>query len=239
MIISIHQPNYLPWIGYFHKIAHSEIFVIFDDVQLPRGKDVVVRNLIKTESGPKWLRVPVKDKNKMLMINKIEINNDFDWQKNHLNSLHSNYHKTPFFNSYFKEIEKILNNKHRFLLDLNLELIKLFMKILKIKTEIICSSTLNVNDSGTEKIMKIIQILKGDKYITGVGNGSKRYILGKHMYFHKNNIKIAYQKFEVPKYRQLFNEFIPNLSICDILFNIGGNETMEIIDHQKLKFKDV
>ena len=76
MIISIHQPNYIPWIGYFHKIEHSDIFVIFDDVQLPRGKDFVIRNLIKTEGGSKWLRVPVKNQSKMLPINEIEINNE-------------------------------------------------------------------------------------------------------------------------------------------------------------------
>ena len=234
MIISIHQPNYIPWIGYFHKIEHSDIFVIFDDVQLPRGKDFVIRNLIKTEGGSKWLRVPVKNQSKMLPINEIEINNDLDWQSKHLNSLYANYQKTSFFTSYYNEIEKILNQKHQFLLNLNLDLIKLFVKILKIKTKIICSSELNVSDSGTEKILKIIQTLNGNKYITGEGEGSKRYMEGKEMIFQKNNIEIIFQKFKIPKYTQLFDEFIPNLSICDMLFNIGADKTKEVIETQNI-----
>ena len=87
MIVSIHQPNYIPWAGYFHKIANSDVFVIFDDVQFPRGKDWIFRNKIKTESGEKWLSVPVKNKNKFLKINEIEINNDIEWQKKHINAL--------------------------------------------------------------------------------------------------------------------------------------------------------
>jgi len=237
MIISIHQPNYIPWAGYFHKIASSDIFVILDDVQLLRGKGFEVRNLVKTEGGSKWLRVPVKDQSKMLLINQIEINNDLDWHSKHLNSLCSNYQKTSFFSSYYKEIEKILNNKYIFLIDLNLELIKLFMKILKIKTKITYSSKLNVNDSGTEKILKIIQALNGDKYITEQGPGSERYMEGKENLFQKNNIKILVQKFKIPQYPQMFDDFIPNLSICDMLFNIGGDETRKIIDSQLFKCK--
>ena len=66
MIVSIHQPNYLPWLGYFDKMAKSNMFVIFDDVQLPRGKSYVARNLVKTPGGVQWLTVPVKDKAKFI-----------------------------------------------------------------------------------------------------------------------------------------------------------------------------
>jgi len=235
MIVSIHQPNYLPWLGYFHKIANSDIFVIFDDVQLPRGKDFVVRNLIKTEGGPRWLRVPVKDKNKMLSINQIKINNELDWSKKHLNSLKSNYQKAPFFTTYYEGIEEILSKKIEFLLELNLELIKFFMKILKINTKIIYSSELNVDSSGTEKILKIVQASKGDRYLTGEGKGSQRYIVGKDDIFKKKGIKMIYQNFQFPNYPQLFDEFIPNLSICDMLFNIGAEKIGAEINKQKIR----
>lgn len=236
MIVSIHQPNYLPWLGYFHKIANSDIFVIFDDVQLSRGKDFVVRNLIKTKGGPKWLRVPVKDKNKMLLINQVKINNELDWSKKHLNSLKSNYQKAPFFITYYEEIEEILSKKNEFLLELNLELIKFFMKILKIDTKIIYSSELNVDTFGTEKILKIIQAVKGDKYLTGEGKGSQRYIEGKDDLFKNEGIKMLHQNFQFPYYSQLYDEFIPNLSICDMLFNIGAEKISTEINEQKIKF---
>ena len=77
--------------------------------------------------------------------------------------------------------------------------------------------------------------MNGDKYITGQGPGSKRYMEGKENLFQKNNIKILVQKFKIPKYPQMFDNFIPNLSICDMLFNIGADETRKIIDSQLFK----
>ena len=79
MIVSIHQPNYLPWAGLIHKIALSDLFVIFDDVQLVRGKSFVVRTKIKTSGGAKWITVPVKEKSHMIPINNVKINNDTNY----------------------------------------------------------------------------------------------------------------------------------------------------------------
>ena len=97
MIASIHQPNYLPWVGYFNKIVRSDVFVIFDDVQFPIGKKGFFgnRNQIKTNSGQLWLTVPVLRKGyRDLRTSEIKINNSTDWQKKHLRSISLNYKKT-------------------------------------------------------------------------------------------------------------------------------------------------
>ena len=82
MIVSIHQPNYLPWIGFFDKINRSDVFVIFDDVQFPRGKKHFGhRNKIKTNVGDKWLTVPIKNKSDLVPFNKTIINYETDWRQ--------------------------------------------------------------------------------------------------------------------------------------------------------------
>jgi hypothetical protein len=236
MIVSIHQPNYIPWIGYFHKISNSDVFVIFDDVQLPRGKknNFVIRNRIKTESGAKWLTVPVKNKSQMLLINKVEINNDVPWKEKHWNSISHNYSKAPFFKDYRYEFQKEFEKDYEYIAEFNVMLIKFFMRILEINTKIVFSSSLGVNKTGTEKILGIIEKLNCNKYITGSGPGSKKYVTDNENLFKKHGVELILHRFTQPVYPQQFNEFVPDLSIVDILFNIGKHETMRIINNEKL-----
>lgn len=236
MIVSIHQPNYIPWIGYFHKIASSDIFVVFDDIQLPRGKknNFVIRNRIKAESGAKWLTIPVKNKSLMVSINKVEINNDMPWKENHWNSISHNYAKSHFFKDYKYEFQKELEKNYKYIVEFNVMLIKFFMSALEINTKIVFSSSLGVNETGTEKILGLIKKLNCNQYITGSGPGSKKYVTDNENLFKEHGIELILHKFAQPIYPQQFNEFVPDLSIVDILFNIGKHETMKIMNDQKL-----
>lgn len=229
MIVSIHQPNYIPWIGFFHKVANSDIYVVFDDVQLVRGKSFVIRTEIKTEGGGKWLTVPVLDKSKMLKINQVKINNNENWKEKHWNALKSNYSKTLFFNDFSKSFYQIFNKNWDSLVEMNVEIIKMLMKILDIKTKILFSSSLNVELTGIEKILGIIKKVGADEYFSGSGEGSKRYLENQESKFKKEGIELKFQEFQHPKYPQLFGKFIPNLSICDMLFNVGAKQTIQIL----------
>ena len=219
-------------IGFFHKILHSDIYVIFDDVQLPRGKDFIVRNCIKTQGGAKWLRVSVKDKSGLLPINQVEINNETNWSTNHWNSIKQNYAKSSFFLSFQDQFKDIFDKEWNLLIDLNVTLIKTILNILEIKTKIVRSSQIGIHDSGTEKILQTVKMLGGNQYLTGWGTGSRRYIEGKDEQFRNHGIEIIIQKFNHPVYPQLFGEFIPNLTICDTLFNVGAKKTKELIVQQ-------
>jgi len=109
MIVSIHQPNYLPWLGFFDKIKQSDLFVIFDDVQFPRGKKHFGhRNKIKTNTGSKWLTVPIKNKSDMVSFNNTIINYELDWNKKHLNLIKSFYQQAPYFEEYYNDLESLL-----------------------------------------------------------------------------------------------------------------------------------
>ena len=112
MIVSIHQPNYLPWLGFFDKIKQSDYFVIFDNVQFPRGKNHFGhRNRIKTNNSTIWLTVPLLGKSDLKDFNKIEINYN-GWQEKHLSLIENFYKKTPYFFNYFEDIKNILNKTH-------------------------------------------------------------------------------------------------------------------------------
>lgn len=221
MIVSIHQPNYLPWLGFFDKIAKSDTFVIFDDVQFPRGKNHFGhRNLIKTNGGSKWLTIPLLGKSDFKNFNEIEINYINEWNTEHLRLIDIFYKKTPFFQDYFPEIKNILTNKYSTLSELNITLIKYFLNCLDIKTNIVLSSELcSLNIKGEEKILYILDQLKATKYISGTGPGSIRYINEDE--FKNKNIELIWQHYTHPNYKQQFGDFIPYMSIIDLLFNEG------------------
>ena len=122
MIVSIHQPNYIPWIGFFHKLLLSNTYVIFDDVQFPRGKDYANINQIKTNNGKMWLTASVLGKKDLKPWNQIEINNN-GWKEKHLKNIKSFYQKAPYFERYYPVLEKIYEQDHKLLIDLNIDLI--------------------------------------------------------------------------------------------------------------------
>ena len=222
MIVSIHQPNYLPWLGFFDKIKKSEYFVIFDNVQFPRGKNHFGhRNKIKTNNSTIWLTVPLLGKSDFKNFNEIKINYN-GWQEKHLSLIESFYKKSPFFPNYFEDIKNILSKTHNSLCDLNTELILYFLKQLDIKTQILFSSQICPNEIfGSEKINYILQNLQSTQYISGDGPGSLRYINEDN--FKQNNIDLTWQHYNPNPYKQLYGEFIPYMSIIDLLFNEGPN----------------
>ena len=144
MIVSIHQPNYLPWLGFFDKIKRSDLFVIFDDVQFPRGKKHFGhRNQIKTPNGTKWLSVPIKNKSDMVSFNDTIINYDIDWHHEHLRLMELNYKDSPYFNDYYQDLEYIIEGEYESLTELSTDLIRYFMSKLNIRTTIARSSELS------------------------------------------------------------------------------------------------
>lgn len=216
MIIACHQPNYLPWLGYFHKIANSDVFVLFDDVQIPNGKNFGTRISIKTSNGVLDLTIPILNRGDGILIKDAKMA-DKTWQKKHLKSIILSYQKAPYFKQYIGEIESIYNFEWENLCDFNITLIKLIIKFLGIKTKLVLSSELGVYSTGEQRIIEMVKKLGGDTYLSGIGAGSKRYIREED--FKKEGIKLKWQDFIHPVYPQLYGEFIPNLSVIDYLFN--------------------
>ena len=214
--VMIRQPGYMPNIGFFQKIKSSDIFVFLDDVQF--FKDTFDnRNKIKTPDGMSWLTVPLARPVFGKKINEVLISYDTDWQQNHCNKICENYKSAPYFSSCWSDIEKILTHKYKKLIDLNFALIEYFNKILGITTKTIKSSELAVTQTKTERLIEICSKLNATCYISGIGG--KSYLDEK--LFYNSEIKLIYENFIHPTYRQLYGNFIDNLSIMDLLMNEG------------------
>jgi hypothetical protein len=215
--VVILQPMYLPWLGYFEQIYRSDVFVFYDDVQYEKNS-WQNRNKIKTPNGWQWLTVPVSRKNLFgKLIYEVEINNQIPWKRKHLKALQVNYSRSPYFNKYIKYFEKIYSKDWQYLADLNIKLIKTICQILGLKREFIRSRELNIKGEQSERLVKICQSFNADLYFSG--QSAKNYL--KEDLFFKAGIKVEYQNYKHPQYPQLFGEFIPYLSVIDLLFNCG------------------
>jgi len=234
MILTAHQPVYLPWLGLFHKIALAETFVYFDQVQyLP--KDWMNRNKIRTKSGSIWLTVPVLRKGyRDLKTSEIEINNSIDWQKKHFRSISLNYKKSPYFENYIPFFEDVYSRKWKFLGELNEYMLKWFLDELGIKVNFLNANDFKFQGEKSSLILNMCKELNASTYIFGT--------LGKDyadvQEFEKNNIGLIFQNYNHPKYSQLYREFISHMSVIDLLFN-HGPKSLEIILSNNISQKSI
>ena len=234
MILTAHQPVYLPWLGLFHKISLAETFVYFDQVQyLP--KDWMNRNKIRTKDGSIWLTVPVLRKGyRDLKTSEIEINNSTNWQKKHLRSISLNYKKSPYFENYIPFFEDVYSRKWEFLGDLNEYMLKWFLDELGIKVNFLNAKNFKFQGEKSSLILNMCKKLDASTYIFGT--------LGKDYAnvheFEKNNVKLIFQDYNHPKYSQLYSEFVSHLSVIDLLFN-HGPKSLEIILSNNISQKSI
>ena len=224
MILSAHQPVYLPWLGLFHKIALSDLFCFFDIVQY-QTKDYNNRNKVKTAEDTPWLTVPVNSKNHLeKKINEIEIVGDH-WRKKHCKIIQLAYQNSPYFNMYFVELKRIISDtKIKKLSDLNFRILIFLLSCLNLKTKVVKASNYNFTGKKSDLVLDMCIKLKAKKYI--FGSEGKNY--AEIEKFKKNNIEVCFQNYNHPIYSQLYGNFIPYLSVIDLLFNMGSSSS-EII----------
>lgn len=217
MIVSINQPAYLPWLGYFHRIAVSDIHVILDDVQFEKNS-FTNRNKLRTVQGWMRLTVPVLTSGMFgQTIDEVEINNHENWRHKHLRSIQVNYSKAPFFEEQIPFFEGMYSRQWDRLLALIDFGIDYLLEQLGIKTRIVRSSSLDVRGKKSDLVLEICQILAGDIYLSG--ELGRNYL--KEEDFHKSGIEIAYQDYNHPTYTQCYEPFESHLSVIDLLFNHG------------------
>lgn len=225
MILTAHQPAYLPWLGYFHKIAISDIFVSLDNVQFEKNS-FSNRNKIKTANGSAWLSVPIKMVGHMgKTIKEMEIDNHLNWTEKHWKSIYLNYKKAPYFNLYCDFLEDAYKRQWNDLCGLTEYLTKYFLEELGIKTKISKQSDLKNKGKKQELIVELCKELNADTFV--FGKLGENYV--DTSYFTQNNINVYFQDYIHPVYNQIWDGFTNNLSIIDLLFNIAKNEALEMI----------
>jgi hypothetical protein len=219
----------MPNLGFFKKIQSCHIFVFLDDVQFEKDS-FDNRNRIKSSDGVTWITVPLARPVFGKKINEVLISYETDWQNIHCNQIYENYKSAPYFSSYWSDIEKILTCKYKKLIDLNFKLIEYFNHTLDITTKTVKSSELAVTKSKTERLIEICSKLNATCYVSGIAG--KDYLDEK--LFSNSGIKLIYENFIHPTYRQLHSNFIDNLSIIDLLMNEGPRSKKIINDSTNL-----
>lgn len=215
MKVAIHQPNYLPWIGYIEKIASVDVFVFLDDVQYSNqgGHN---RNLIKTSEGKKYLTVPV-EKHWVDKINEVRTKDETDWKKHHLDIIQRNYQKAPYFNHIYPVLEELFHPSYKNIAEMNSTILCKWSQMLGLKTEFKFSSEYQLSSTRENRILDICTILGADIYISG--NGARAYQNENN--FQSRGILLTYQNYKPIVYPQLWGDFIENLSALDYFMNCG------------------
>lgn len=213
--IAIHQPNYLPWLGYFYKIYQSDVFVFLDDAQFS-NKGMHNYTYIKTTNGSYRLKFPVQqrfgDK-----INEVRPKDELGWKEKHMAILKSNYSTAKYFTEVFNDYRQLISQDYNSISELNSIIIRFYAKKLGIKTEFINSSDLKKNLSKEEKIIAICNVLGASVYYSG--KGAKSY--QNEGNFWSNGIELKYSIFEPFDYQQMWGEFQSNVSALDFFMNCG------------------
>lgn len=225
MIVSAHQVNYFPYPGFFHKILFSDVFVVLDDVQFQY--DITNRNKIVSLDG-NWIRiiVPIQQKYKFSKILGVKINNNLPWKERNWKLIYESYKNAKYFHLYKDYFENLYKKDWLYIFELNYETILKVKDWLGIKTKILKESELNISGISTERLVNLCKKLGADTYLSGIGG--KQYLNEK--LFEKNKINLQYQNYIPIKYTQnLAKSFIPNLSIIDLLANMGSS-SVDIIN---------
>lgn len=227
MRVTIHQPEHMPWLGFFHKINMADVYVVLDNVQF-RKRYFQNRNKIRTANGVNWLTVPVKVKDEFSQKIKDTLIDDSNrrWNKKYWDSVFFSYKKAPFFRKYSDKISSILSREWTHIVELNMSLIAAFLEILELKPEIIKASDIKgLDDKKSSLILKICQRLDAKIYISGISG--REYLDTQE--FKESGIRIIFQEFHHPIYHQLYKPFIPCMSVIDLLFNYG-DKSLSVIN---------
>ena len=218
--VAIHQPNYIPWPGYFHKLAACDVFVYLDAVQYPRGQSFAPRNRIKTPNGVTFLTIPVSvPKGTEGKASYLEVEfADEKWQRKHLATVEQSYGRASHFDEVYPLYERGLEEGETFV-DLNIGLIEAFASYLGIETRRVrLSELLPSFGQKTELIVDVCRALDADAYLSGSGGG-RDYT--DEALLKESGIELRYDEFESLEYPQLWGDFEPNLSVLDLLLNRG------------------
>jgi WbqC-like protein family len=212
------QPGYLPWLGFFDQMQRSSVFIYYDDVQFDKH-GWRNRNRVKSPGGaPHWLTVPVLHSGRNWpAILEVEIDNRSAWARKHVGTLRQFYAKAPHLHRYLPELEELLERRWTLLVDLDLAVTELICGWLGLERRMLRASTLGISGKQSERLLALCQHTGVAHYLSG--DSAKDYLDTE--LFAQHGIEIEWQNYVHPVYPQLHGDFVPYLSIVDLVFNCG------------------
>lgn len=225
--VVIHQPDFVPYLGFFQRFLSADQFIVLDHVQFVTGtsRSWTHRDKIKTPSGEKWLTLSVRKAPMGTPINEIELSGSVNWAADNLNLLRQNYRNAPFFEEVFPSVVALYDQPPRLMADFNLRSIELLMDLLDVRLPWVRSSTLRPAGSSNELLIDLLGKVDARHYLAG--NGARGYMQPEK--FAQAGIEVVWQEFTHPVYPQQFGAFVPYLSSLDVLFNCGIAASRKIL----------
>ncbi|MCW5296902.1 hypothetical protein DXT88_01795 [Herbaspirillum lusitanum] len=217
--VVIHQPDFIPYLGFFHRFLSSELYLVLDHVQFVNGtsRAWTHRDKIKTPKGAQWLSVSVQKAPRDTPINQIEISTVVNWRAENLRLLEANYRTAPYYEEIMPYLRELYGTSDTMLADFNLRSIQMLMSLLDVVRPMIFSSALSPQGTKNELLIDLLKKVDATRYLSGVG--ARDYM--DETLFHQAGIEVVWQNFQHPVYPQLHGDFEPYLSSVDALFNCG------------------
>jgi WbqC-like protein family len=225
VIVSINQPAYLPWLGYFHRIAASDLHIVLDHVQFEKNS-FTNRNKVRTTTGSTWLTVPVQTSGRFgeLPIDRLEIDNTSDWRRKHWQTLQQSYAKAPHFREHEAFFRELYGSPWERLADLCGRVTSYLLESFRVQTRMMSSSAMRSRGAKDELVLNLCREAGATTYLSGaLGRDYLREEL-----FKQAGIKVVYQDYHHPEYPQVYKPFEPYMAAVDLLFNCGP-KSLEII----------
>lgn len=218
MILSVQQPYFAPHAGFFCKASLSDVFVLLDEVQFPRGTTWVSRNRFKNHQGTLWITIPVWKKGLGFQkINDVRICHEGRWHQKHWESLRTAYSNAPYFFDHKDVVKEMFSERFERLADLNGMVIDYLAKVLQLNTRILRLSELGVDATGTSRLVEICRMMGASCFLAQ--RAAKKYL--DENLFQEAGIELSFFSPPSPVYPQLWGDFLPNLSVFDLVFNCG------------------
>jgi len=218
MILSANQPYFAPFPGFFYKAHLSDVFVLLDSVQFPRGTTWISRNRFKNDQGPLWMTIPVWKKGLGLQnIEDVRICHEGHWAKKHLASLQHAYAHAPYFNEHMSFVRKMFSNQYDKLIDLNLAIIRYLIRHLAVQTDIKLQSGTGIRTGGTPLLIDLCRYFGASTFLAQMP--AAKYLDAD--LFQQAGILLKFFKPTTCIYPQLWGDFVYDLSAFDLLFNCG------------------
>lgn len=217
MRLVVLQPSFLPWLGHLDQYDWADVYVLYDDTQFDKH-GWRNRNRILSANGATWLTVPVLTKGQDKPLNsEVEIDNRTPWAKKMLSTIRQSYSKAPYFKEYFPGLEAVLSQPYAKLLDLNVDTFRWLTESLGMPWKLVRSSELGIPGRKTERLVALCQKFKATEYLTG--DAARDYLEEER--FQEIGVTVKWHNYPHPVYEQGRGEFVPYLSVADLLFRHG------------------
>jgi hypothetical protein len=229
MIVAIHQPNFLPWLGWFDKLARADVFVILDNVALQRTGSAYTNRVEMLVSGKRsWLTVPVaRGADARERIGEARIIDATPWRRKMRRTIEQSYARAPFFREIMPSLDELFDTDEDRLAAFNMAGIANLARLIGLQgRRLVRASELDVSGSGTDLLIDIVRTLGGDTYLCGGGAGGYQ----DDAKFAQAGLTLEYQNFRQAPYPQVSSgAFVPGLSTVDALMNCGGSGTSRLL----------